>query len=108
MLFEKLEKELYEPVRELSRLYAVDDPNFSKQFENCVNSFIARNPQFSSQRDFIYNLAVAALQNYVIGRVEERSKAEILKIGLEGVKFLVGAYLKYKELTIIERETKTE
>lgn len=95
---EKLEAELYNPVREVSHNYAVDDPRFKTQFENCVDSFIKKNPQFTDHREVVYNMALANLQGYITGRIEERSKLEILKIGVDGARLLIGSILEYQKL----------
>ena len=95
---EKLETELYSPIREVSHNYAIDDSRFRTTFENCVDSFIRKNPQFAGHREFIYNIALANLQGYITGRIEERSKLEILKIGVEGARLLIGSILEYQKL----------
>jgi len=95
---EKLEVELYNPIREVSHIYAIDDPRFRIQFDNCIDSFIGKHPQFNGHREVVYNMALANLQGYITGRIEERSKLEILKIGVDGARLLIGSILEYQKL----------
>lgn len=99
-----MEKELYQPVRELIRRYSLDDPQLPMEIQKIVDSVIEKNPQLEQHEGSIYNSAISHLHGYVLGRTEERNLKEWARIGVNGIKLVLESFLKYKELEIRERE----
>ena len=106
MLFdaEMLEKELYRPVRDISNNYSINNPEFFKQIEFCVNQFTNRYDKSSYKREVVCALAFSAAQNYLIGKTEKMFEEQLLMEGIDGIRFLIGSYLKAKELELREKE----
>lgn len=105
--FEILEKELYEPVRKISQRIAISSPEFYETVFTTVENFLQRHPKISTGEE-LYERAVAHLYGYLIGRDTEREKMEIIKLGADGIKFVVSSYLKFKELKLKEKQNEQQ
>ena len=102
---EFLENELYAPIRKISHRIPISNPDFKKEMLNLVENFSTRHPGIYNSGE-LYERVVAHLYGYLLGRETERENLEIIRLGVDGIKFVVSSYLKYKELGLKERGNK--